>query len=83
MPTPIRPEEEEEQIDIDPEQLKLITQKEWNIPQARGDVLPKLIANRVTLIHRAFVQVEFARTVEIGQFNTTNEFVMNGNSSTR
>ena len=45
--------EEKEQIDIGPEQLSTSTQKEWNMSQARGDSMLKLIANRETLIHRA------------------------------
>ena len=38
--TPRRPEEED-QIDFDPEQLKLITQKQQNMPRTRGDSLVK------------------------------------------
>ena len=59
--------EHEEQIDFDPEQLTLITPKERNMPQARGDSLLKLTANRETLSRRASENTEFDRTVEIGQ----------------
>ena len=56
----------EEKIDLVPEQLTLITQKnsECNMPQARGDSLPQLTVNRETLIRRASEQAAFARTVE-------------------
>ena len=39
--------------------------------EARGDLMPKLTANRETLIHRASEQSEFARTVENWQFFIT------------
>ena len=42
----------------------------------------KLIANRVTLMHRASELAEFGRTLESGQFSITNDSVMDGNSST-
>ena len=44
------------------------TQKHWDMPQARGDSLLKLTANRKALIHRASEQAEFAKTMVIGQF---------------
>ena len=49
VPTPRR-SEEEEQSDLDPEQLTIITQKDRNMIQARGDSMQKLLANRETLI---------------------------------
>ena len=76
-----RRSEEEEQKDVDPEQLTLITQKERNVSQSRGDSMLKLTANRETLIHRASEQGAFARTVEIGQFKITKESAVDGNSS--
>ena len=63
-----RKSEEEKHIDVDPEQLTLISQRGQNMSQARGDSLLQLTANRETLDHRASEQAEFARTVEIGQF---------------
>ena len=54
--------EEEEQIDLDPEQLTLIAQKQRKMPQARGDSLLRFTENRWTLIRRAS-----ARTVVNGQ----------------
>ena len=42
----------------------------------------KLTANRETLIHRASEQAEFfSRKMEIEQFRTTNESVVDGNHS--
>ena len=48
--TPRRSGEEEEQVDLDPEQLTLITQKERNMSQARSDSMPKLNAVRTSSI---------------------------------
>ena len=62
--TPRRYEEEEE-VDLDPEQLTIVTQEERNMAHARGDSMLKLTGNRKTLIHRASEQAEVARTVEM------------------
>ena len=48
-----RGSEEDEQIDLDPEQLTSITQKQQTVRQARGDSLPQLKENHETLIWRA------------------------------
>ena len=80
-PTP-RTAEDEEQIDLEPEQLTLITQKTTKMPQARSASLPQLTENRETLIRKASEQAAFARTVENGQFYITDESVMDGNSCT-
>ena len=68
VPTPRKSEEEEDEIDLDPEQLTTITQKERNVSQARGDSMLKFTANRETLIHSASEHPKCARTVDIGQF---------------
>ena len=68
---------EEEEIDIDPEQLTILTRTEWNMSQARGDSVLEITANRETLIHRASEKATFARPVDI-----TNDSVVDGNSST-
>ena len=63
----LTPRRDEEQIDLDPEQSTLITQKHRKMPQARGDSMLQLTENRETLIRRASEQA-FAKTVESGQF---------------
>ena len=56
----LRKAEEEYEIDLDPEQLAIITQKDCNVSHARGESLLELIANRETLIHRACEQATWA-----------------------
>ena len=73
--------EDDEQIDLDPEQFTIITQKHQKMPQARGDSLLQLTENRETQIHRASELADYARTVESGQIFFTNGSVMDGNSS--
>ena len=58
--------EDEEQIDLDPEQLTFISQKHRKIPQVRGDSMLHLTENREMLIRRASEQGAFARTEEHG-----------------
>ena len=74
--------EDEAHMDREPEQLTLITQKQRNVQQSRGDSMQQLTANRETLIRRASEQASFARTLENGQFYITNQAVLEGNSST-
>ena len=70
IPTP-RTAEHEEQIDLEPEQLTLITHKQQTMTQAGGDsVLPT--ENHETRIRKPSEQAVFARTVENGQFYITN-----------
>ena len=75
--------EEKQEIDFDPEQLTIITQKDRNMSRARGDSMLKLTANREMLFHRASEQAECAGTAEIGQFYIKSESVVDGNSCTR
>ena len=77
-----RSAEDKEQIDLEPEQFTLISQKQLNVPQARDDSMQRLTENRETLIRRASEQAAFARTVENGQFLHNNESVLEGSSST-
>ena len=77
-----RTAEVEEQIDLEPEPLTLITQKQQAVPQARGDSLPQPTENRETLIRRGSEQAAFARMVEKGQLCITSESVKDGNGST-
>ena len=42
VPRHREPEKEEEEIDLDPERLRIITKKERKVRQARGDSLLKL-----------------------------------------
>ena len=72
--------EDEEQIDLDPGHLTLITQHQRKMPQVRGDPLLKLTVNHETLIHKASEQAAIASTVKNWQFYITNESVMYGNS---
>ena len=84
VPTP-RTAEDEEQIDLDPDQLTLISQKkkkQRKMPQARGDTLLQLTENRETRIRRASREASLAIAVENGQLFITSDFVMDGNSST-
>ena len=62
VPTPRRAEDE---INLQPEQLALITQKQRNMPQARGDSMLPLTENRETLIRTASEQASFSRWVEM------------------
>ena len=71
---------DEEQIDLEPEQLTLITQKQQPLTQARGDSV-QLTENHGTMIRRASEQAACARTVENGKFCIAHESVMDGNSS--
>ena len=73
-------EEEEIYLELDHEQLMIVTRRERNMSQARGDSMLKLTANRETLIHTTPEHAEAARTVENRQFNITNEFVVARNS---
>ena len=66
---------EDQEIDLDPEQLTKITQKERNISPARGDSMLRLTTNLETLTHMDCEQAKFARTVDIGQFIITNDFL--------
>ena len=76
----------EEQIDLEPKQLTLITKKKkkkkQQMPQSRGGSLLQLTENHETLIRRASEQAAFARKVENRQFYIISESVMDGNSST-
>ena len=63
IPTP-SPAEDEEQLDLEPEQLTLITQKQQTMPQARGDSLLQLTENHETLIRKASEHAVFVTTVE-------------------
>ena len=45
-----RRSEDEEEIDLDPVQLTILTQKGRNVTQVRGDSMLKLTANRGTLL---------------------------------
>ena len=74
--------EDEEEIDLDPEQLAIIQQTERNLSQAGGESMQKLTANLEMLMHRASEQADLARTVEFGQCYVTKDSVMDGNSST-
>ena len=76
-----RRSEGEGQLDLDPEQLTRIVQKERNMAQARGESMPKLIANRETLIHRASELEQCARTVVNGQLIITHGKPRNSQSS--
>ena len=80
-PIPSKPEEEEE-IDLDPEQMTTITHKERNMSQARGDSMLKIIAHRKTLIHKASEQAKITRTVDIGQSYIASDSILDRNSST-
>ena len=81
VPTP-RKSEEEEEIDVNPQQLTKNTQIERSVSQAWGDSMLKLVANRETLIHRASEQATCASTMDIGTFCITSDSVFDGNSST-
>ena len=70
--------DDEEQIDLDPEPLTLITQKQWNMQQARGNQLLQITENPEMLIRTPSEQAAFARTVQNGPFYITNESVMDG-----
>ena len=59
---------DEEQIDLEPEQLTLFSQKQQTLPQARDDSLLQLTENHEMVIRRASEQTAYARSVEIGQF---------------
>ena len=71
-----RTAEHDEQVDLEPVQLTFTTQQQETMRQARCDPLLQLTESQDE-------QAAFARTVEIGQFQNTNETVMDGNSSTR
>ena len=75
-----RSAEDEEQIDLEPEQLTFTTQKQRNMLQARGVLWLQLAENRETLIRRASEQAAFARTVENEHFYITEESVMDANN---
>ena len=79
-PTP-REANNEEQIDLEPQQLTVITQKQRNVPQARGDSVRNVTENRETLIRRASEQASLVRIVENEQFYITKESVMDGSTS--
>ena len=60
--------EDKEQVHLDPEQLTLITQRQWKMTQDQGDSLLQLTENRETSIRRAS-EASFPRTVENGQLD--------------
>ena len=85
VPTP-RKSEEEEDIDLDPEQLTTSTQEERNMPQARSDSLPDSahdhIGKQLTLCLHSKMPVVWSRTlgtstVKIGRGRTTQEVNIN------
>ena len=63
VPTP-RTAEDEEQIDLEPEQLTWISQKQQTLPRARGDSLQQITENHETLIRKASQQAACARMTE-------------------
>ena len=75
--------EEEEQIDLEPEQLTLLTQKQLKrATSSRRLCTTNQRQNCETLIRRASELASFARTVENGQFYITIESVQRKVSST-
>ena len=69
-----RTEKHEDHIDLEPEHLTLLTQKQRNMPQARGDSLLQLTENHETLIRKASEQASHVRAVENRQFYITKPF---------
>ena len=81
VPTP-RPAEDEEQIDLEPEQLTSIAQQQQKSATSSRRFVLQHTQHHETLIRRASEQAVFATTVEKGQIYITNDSVMDGNSST-
>ena len=73
---------EEEQINVDPDQLSIITREERNMSQGLRRLHAKTRCESRDSDSQSFRTGRIAKTVDIGQFNVTNESVIDGNSST-
>ena len=80
VPTPRRAEDEE-QTDLEPVQLTLITQKQRNVPQGRGGSTIHLTENRETLVRRTSDRQHLPKRWKMNNSTLLTNLFLDGNSS--